>query len=64
MVTCDFAVDNVVDKVWVDGVDMTSQVRGSLSDWDSKRTLTFSGSLSMLAIKGMDYEKGNPSSEP
>ena len=64
VVTCDFAVDDRVDKVWVDGVDMTSEVQGSLSEWEEKKTLTFPGSLSMLAIKAMDVDKGNPSSEP
>ena len=63
VVTCHFTMDNRVDKVWVDGVDMTSEVQGSLSKWDEKKTLTFSGSPSMLAIKGRDDENGNPSSE-
>jgi len=57
-VTCSFTVDNYVEKVWVDGVDVTSSVQGNLRSWPTKKTLIFDDTASSLALKGNDAEAG------
>lgn len=57
-VTCEFTVDNKVRDVYVDGVDVTSQVSGALDNWPTVKTLTFSSLSRSLAIRCEDNERG------
>ena len=58
VVKCKFTVNNYIEKVWVDGVDMTSNVQGPLKLWTQEKTLSFSDSASVLAVKANDAESG------
>jgi hypothetical protein len=52
--TCTFTADNQVDKVLVDGVDVTALVVGVLTDWQSSKTLSFADSATDLTVCGSD----------
>ena len=56
--TCRFTADNVISQVWVDGVDVTSQVSGDLTNWQIAKTLVLGDSASKLAIKAHDLNSG------
>ena len=57
--TCTMLMDNVISQIYVDGVDVTSSVTGSLS-WSGKGYLTFSDGARLLALKAYDAEAGCP----
>jgi hypothetical protein len=44
--------------VYVDGVDVTASVTGTLNDWGSLNTLQFADYSQTLAIRAADYESG------
>ena len=43
-----------MDKVLVDGVDVTALVDGVLTDWQSSKTLSFADSATDLTVCGSD----------
>ena len=53
-VTCDFTVDNYVHSLYIDDVDVTSSISGTLNDWTSKKSITFKDSALLLALEGSD----------
>mmetsp|Transcript_80051 Transcript_80051/g.158582 ORF Transcript_80051/g.158582 Transcript_80051/m.158582 type:complete len:796 (+) Transcript_80051:176-2563(+) len=57
--TCGFTVHTHLFSVYVDGIDMTSKVKGDKNTWDEKKTLHFPcGADTLLAISGADSDKG------
>ena len=45
-------------NVYIDGVDKTSEVSGSLSSWSNKKTIKFTSEATTIGIFGRDYECG------
>ena len=57
-VLCEFTIDNAVSNVYIDGVDKTSTVSGSLDSWRNKKTIEFTSEARTIAVMGRDYELG------
>ena len=57
-VLCEFTIDNAVSKVYIDGVDKTSTVSGSLDGWWNKKRIEFTSKARTIAVFGRDYELG------
>ncbi len=58
-VTCQFTVDNILHEMWVNGIDITSQVSGDFDWWPTVKTVRFvvpSATPQTLAIKGSDSD--------
>lgn len=57
--TCDFTLHTNLFAFYVDGIDMTSKVKGDHTVWDEKNTLRFPcGEDTLLAVSGGDSDKG------
>ena len=47
-----------MSNVYIDGVDKTSTVSGSLDKWFTKKTIEFTSEARTVAVFGGDYERG------
>lgn len=57
--SCTMSCDNYIQKVYIDGEEVTSQVSGDLYSWPSLKTLSFKcGSDTVMALMGSDAEGG------
>ena len=45
-------------NVYIDGVDKTSTVSGSLASWTNKKAIKFTSKARTIAVFGRDYEGG------
>lgn len=50
-VTCDFAIDGIVTKVYIDGKDKTGSMSGSLSTYPPKKSILFKSDAKKLAFQ-------------
>lgn len=51
--TCDMSINSDIDNVYVDGVDVTSKVKGDLGNWGVRHRVNFEcGRSTVLAVSG------------
>jgi len=57
-VKCDLTADNIVHRVYVDGLPMKNRVFGNMNDWTRAKYIRFDSSAKSIAIHASDLERG------